>query len=186
MEKIEGYDNAVAITGEYERLKAGGYICKIITAKEEKSRSGNRMLTIFLDIDEGENKGFFMKRYEELKKENLDPNVKVKYPSGGIYHQMIEGNDKAVNFLKGLMTSLEASNTGFRWDWDEKKLAGLRCGAIFGEEEYEKLDGSIGTSTKVKFIRTVKAIQDKNFKIPEIKKLPQKGDSFINDGELPF
>ena len=121
MEKIEGYETAQALTGEYERLKSGGYICKIIAAKEEKSKSGNRMLTIALDIAEGEHKGFFMKRWEELRKEINDPNKEVKYPSAGVYHQMLEGNEKAIGFLKGLMTSLEASNPKFKWDWDEKK-----------------------------------------------------------------
>ena len=135
MEKIEGYDTAQALTGEYERLKPGGYICKIIAAKEEKSKSGNRMLTLALDIDEGENKGFFMKRWGELKKEQKEPNQEIKYPNAAVYHQMLEGNEKALGFLKGLMTSLEASNPNFKWNWDEKKLIGLRCGAIFGEEE---------------------------------------------------
>lgn len=191
MEKIEGYETAQALTGEFERLKPGGYICKIIAAKEEKSKSGNRMLTLALDIDEGEYKGFFMKRFDELKKERKDPNDEVKYPNAAIYHQMLEGNDKAVGFLKGLMTSLEASNTNFKWNWDEKKLAGLKCGAIFGEEEYEKMDGSVGISCKVKFIRTTKCIQDNNFKVPELKKLPVKGDASefsgaADDDGLPF
>lgn len=191
MEKIEGYDAAQALTGEYERLKPGGYICKIIAAKEEESKNGKRMLRLALDIDEGENKGFFMKRWEELKKEKTNPNKEVKYPNGGIYHQMLEGNEKAIGFLKGLMTSLEASNPKFKWDWDEKKLVGLRCGAIFSEEEYERVDGSIGTSCKVRFIRTVKCIEDGNFKVPELKKLPAKGDSFEFSGaadqdDLPF
>ena len=78
MEKIEGYETAQALTGEFERLKPGGYICKIIAAKEEKSKnSGNRMLTLAIDIDEGENKGFFMYSFEELKKENEDPNQEI-------------------------------------------------------------------------------------------------------------
>lgn len=188
MEKLKGYDEAQAITGEYERLEAGGYICKIVSAKEEKSKSGKKMLVIALDILEGDKKEFFRNRFNE----NTNPNK--KWPAGAIYRQMLEG-EKAVGFLKGLMTSLEASNEGFKWDWDEKKLANLKCGAIFGEEEYEKMDGSVGTSTKVKFIRTVKAIQDGNFKVPELKKLPQKGEAFEdfvnsissdNDDDLPF
>ena len=192
MEKIEGYETAQALTGEYERLKPGGYICKIIAAKEEKSQnSGNRMLTLALDIDEGEQKGFFMKRFEELKKEKTDPNQEIKYPNAAIYHQMLEGNEKAVGFLKGLMTSLEASNPKFKWNWDEKKLVGLRCGAIFGEEEFERLDGSIGNTCKVKFIRTTKCIEDGNYKVPELKKLPVKGDAAEFSGaadndDLPF
>lgn len=56
------------------------------------------------------------------------------------------------------------------------------------------MDGSVGISTKVKFIRTVKAIQDGNFKVPELKKLPQKGEAFedfvnsvtSDDNDLPF
>lgn len=186
MEKIQGYDEAQAITGEYERLEAGGYICRIINAKEEKSKSGKRMLVIALDITEGEKKDYFKKRFDE------DNRAEKKWPAGAIYRQMLEG-EKAAGFLKGLMTSLEASNEGFKWDWNEKKLRDLKCGAIFGEEEYEKMDGSIGTSTKIKFIRTVKAIQEGNFKVPELKKLPQKGESFedfINsvndDDDLPF
>lgn len=187
MEKIQGYDEAQAITGEYERLEAGGYICKIVSAKEEKSKSGKKMLVIALDILEGDKKDFFRNRFNE----NTNPDK--EWPAGAIYRQMLEG-EKAAGFLKGIMTSLEASNEGFKWDWDEKKLANLKCGAIFGEEEYEKLDGSVGTSTKVKFIRTVKAIQDGNFKVPELKKLPQKGEAFedfvnsvtSDDNDLPF
>ena len=187
MEKVQGYDEAQAITGEYEKLNAGGYICKIINAKEEKSKSGKRMLVLELDIAEGDKKDFFRNRFNE----NSNPDK--KWPAGAIYRQMLEG-EKAAGFLKGLMTSLEASNEGFKWDWDEKKLANLKCGAIFGEEEYEKMDGSIGTTTKVKFIRTVKAIQDGNFKVPELKKLPEKGEAFedfVNsvtseNDDLPF
>jgi len=186
MEKLKGYDEAQAITGEYEKLNAGGYICKIKSAKEEKSKTGKRMLVIALDILEGDKKDFFKKRFDE------DTRAEKKWPAGAIYRQMLEG-EKAAGFLKGLITSIEASNEGFKWDWDEKKLANLKCGAIFGEEEYEKLDGSVGTSTKVKFIRTVKSIEEGNFKIPEIKKLPQKGEAFedfvnsvTSDEELPF
>ena len=187
MEKVQGYDEAQAITGEYERLNAGGYICKIISAKEEKSKSGKRMLVLALDIAEGDKKDFFRNRF------NDNSNPDKKWPAGAIYRQMLEG-EKAAGFLKGLMTSLEACNDGFKWDWDEKKLANLKCGAIFGEEEYEKMDGSVGTTTKVKFIRTIKAIQDGNFKVPELKKLPEKGEAFedfvnsvtSDNDDLPF
>lgn len=188
MEKVQGYDEAQAITGEYERLEAGGYICKIKNAKEEKSKTGKRMLVIALDILEGDKKDFFKKRFDE------DTRAEKKWPAGGVYRQMLEG-EKAAGYLKGLMTSLESSNEGFKWNWDEKKLKDLKCGAIFGEEEYERLDGSIGISTKIKFIRTVQAIQEGNFKVPELKKLPQKGEAFedfVNsvasedDDDLPF
>lgn len=190
MEKINGYEEAQALTGEYERLEAGGYICKIINAKEEQSKSGKKMLVIALDIEEGEHKGYYQRKFDEAMK-NASPDKPAKW--AGVYRQMLEG-DKAVGYLKGLMTSLEASNQGFKWDWDEKKLVGLKCGAIFGEEEYEKMDGSVGNTTKVNFIRTIKSIKEGNFKIPELKKLPPKGEAFedyvgsisSDNGDLPF
>ena len=54
------------------------------------------------------------------------------------------------------------------------------------------MDGSIGTTTKIKFIRTVEAIKEGKFKIPEIKKLIQKGEAFddfatdVQNDDLPF
>ena len=52
MEKVQGYDEAQAITGEYEVLEAGGYICKIVNAKEDKSKSGKRMLVLAIEISQ--------------------------------------------------------------------------------------------------------------------------------------
>ena len=48
MKKINGYDEAQALTGEYEVLEAGGYICKIISAKVEKSKTNKEMLVLSL------------------------------------------------------------------------------------------------------------------------------------------
>lgn len=186
MEKLNGYDEAQALTGEYEKLEAGGYICIIKSAKEEVSKSGKRMLVMALDIAEGEKTDYFKKRFEE----NATP--EKKWPASAIYRQMLEG-EKAAGYLKGIMTSLEASNPNFKWNWDEKKLANLKCGAIFGEEEYERIDGSVGTTTKIKFIRSVQSIREGKFKVPEIKKLPKKGEAFedfVNvvdeNDDLPF
>lgn len=189
MEKLQGYDEATPITGEYERIEAGGYICEIISAKEEKSQSGKKMLVIALDIADGEHKGYFQRRFKELQKANNDPNKTVKYPSGAVYRQMLEG-EKAAGFLKGLMTSLEESNNNFKWDWDEKKLKGLKCGAIFGEEEYQGNDGKTKTTTKIRWIRSTQTIEDGKFEIPEKKKLATQNSIFndveSDDDDLPF
>lgn len=174
MEKIEGYDEAEALTGEYEKLEAGGYVCKIVNAKEEKSRSGKRMLVIAFDIDEGEHKEYYKRRFEEAKK------VATADKPGrwqGTYRQMLEG-EKAAGYVKGLMTILAKSNNGFVWDWNEEKLKGLKFGGLFGREEYIKYDGSSGFSTKLRFIRSVDTIKDGKYEIPQDKLLPERGDSF--------
>ena len=185
MKRIEGYDEAEALTGEYEVLEAGGYICKIVNAKVEKSSTNKDMLVIAFDIAEGEHKDFFKRRFDS----NTDINNK-KWPTNGIYRQMLEG-DKAVGYLKGLMTSLEASNSNFKWNWDETKLKGLLFGGIMGREQYEAFDGKLKFATKLQYVRSVDKIRNNEFYVPEDKLLNKSTNDadFItieDDSELPF
>lgn len=185
MEKINGYEEAQAITGEYEVLEPGGYICKIIGAKEEMSSTNKKMLTIAFDIIEGEKAGYYQRKFDE--------NTSIDKKWNGTYRQMLEG-EKAAGYLKGLMTALEVSNDGFKWNWDEKKLKDLKFGGIFGREEYEKIDGTRAFSTKLKWIRSVEKIKNGDFKIPEDKLLPKKEDDMFDtsftaaadNDDLPF
>ncbi len=177
MEKMQGYEEAEALTGEYETIEPGGYICRIISAKEEKSSTDKKMLVIAFDIDEGEHKDYYKRRFDELKK-NSTPDKPAKWP--GVYRQMLEG-EKAIGFLKGIMTSLEESNPNFKWNWDESKLKDLRFGGLFGREEYEnQITGERKFSTKIRFIRTIKSIKEGKFEIPKDKLLEPRGDSFEN------
>lgn len=149
------------------------------------------MLVIAFDIAEGEHKGIYKRRYDELVKQNNDPATTVKYPNNGVYRVMLD-SEKAAGYLKGLMTSIEASNTNFKWNWDEKELKDKLFGGIFGEEEYEKTDGSTGTSVKLRWVRGVQAIEDGKYKIPDKKCLNKKSDNIFNtdvgddDDDLPF
>lgn len=183
MKKIAGYDEAEALTGEFEVLETGGYICKIISAKVEKSKTNKEMLVIAFDIAEGDHKDYFKKRFDN------NTSLDKKWPTNGIYRQMLEG-EKAVGYLKGLMTSLEASNSNFKWDWDESKLKGLSFGGIFGREQYEAFDGTLKLTTKLQFIRSVEKIKNGDFKIPDDKLLNKKQDEgeyiTVSDDELPF
>lgn len=196
MERIVGYENAQAMNaGEREVIEPGGYICRIISAEERLSKSNKKMLVIYFDIAEGDKADFYKRRFEEDRKANTDPNKEVYWR--GIYRQMLEG-DKAANYLKGLMNTLKDSNPGFEWDWDEKKLAGLKFGGLFGREEYEKQDGS-GTAmtTRLRFIRSVDFITDGDFEIPADRLLPKTENPFAtntnpfgntsdNEDTLPF
>lgn len=187
----EEYKKAQAFDGETVKLPAGGYICKILNAKNEKSKAGKKMLSITIDIAEGEFSGFFMNQYENIKKTST-PDNPAKFPNNGVHRYVLEG-DYWLNRLKGLMTSLEKSNPNFDWlkcNHDESKIIGLQVGAIFCEEEYERMDGSIGTTTKVTQIRSTEIIKEGNYTIPEKKKLEKTEDPFDNVGysneELPF
>lgn len=185
MEKINGYEEAKAITGEFETLEPGGYICVIVNAKAEVSSTNKKMLTIEFDIAEGEKAGFYKRKYDE------DTRPEAKWQ--GVYRQMLEG-EKAAGYLKGVMEMLETSNPNFKWDWDENKLKGLKFGGIFGREEYEKMDGTRSFFTKLRYIKKVEQIKNGKFKVPEDKLLPKKENfnpyatSFASsvDDDLPF
>ena len=52
MNKIQGYDEAQAYTGESRALPAGKYICEIKGAKVVKTSTGKEQLVLQLDIAE--------------------------------------------------------------------------------------------------------------------------------------
>ena len=68
MNKIQGYDEAQAYTGESRALPAGKYICEIKGAKEVKAKTGKKQLVLQLDIAEGEYKDFYSDQFSLLKK----------------------------------------------------------------------------------------------------------------------
>lgn len=172
MRKPSDYDSAKAYTGDFEKIVPGGYICVIQNAKEEVN-NGHYQLAIAFDIAEGDLAGYYRRRFDRFG---------GKWP--GIYRQnVVDANDKCSPFFKGMITAIEESNPGFLFDFnDEKCLVKKRFGAVFAEEEFMTQDGEIKTAVKCVQIRSVAAIRNGEFKVPE-KKLckpaaSQKTDAF--------
>lgn len=195
MQKPDNYDS-IPVVGDYEVLEPGGYICKIVNAKEEKSQSGRDMLVIDFDIAEGEHKDIYQRRYDVLKKASNSPDDMPKWPNNGVHRIMINDSEGNFNkFLKTFITSVEQSNNFDFWGKNKGEAKGLKgklFGGIFGEEEYEKNDGKIGTSTKLQWIRATSTIEDGKYQIPEKKTISKKPGSIFDDVEakddddLPF
>jgi len=162
MRKYENYDKVeVAYPSEYETLPPGGYVCKILKVQAEEKEYGT-LLRIGFDIAEGEYKDFYKLQFERKKKYNPD----AKWP--GMYYQTVREDD--LRYFKGFITSIEESNPGFKWDWNEQKLVGKLFGGVFGEEEFETDSGDIKVAIKCRFIRSIEAVR-KGVKIPERKRL---------------
>jgi hypothetical protein len=181
MKKYENYDNTQAFDGEYEQLQAGGYICKILQVKSEDKEYGT-LLRIGFDIAEGEHKDYYKRLFER----KVESNPETKWP--GMYYQTVKADD--LKYFKGFITAIEKSNSGYKWNWDESTLKGKLFGGVFGEEEFEGNDGTIKTSVKCRFIRSVEQIR-KGIDIPEIKRLPESKKpsttlSDFDEDELPF
>lgn len=144
--KPQGYDQAQSIEGDGgEYLEPGGYLCKILRVQEQMSRNGNPMFVFEFDIVQGDRVGFFKRKYDR----SIKANPKAKW--GGCIYQSVS-SDYGIGRLKGMITSIELSNLGFMFDWNnpqnEKTLAGKLVGVVFGEEEYKNDKGEKKKATK--------------------------------------
>ena len=162
MRVIENYENIQASSGEFARPGNGGYILEIVAVEDvpmNPQTGKGDYLRIDYDIAQGDFKGYYTKQNEHFGGGRWFANVIKSY------------KEKALGMFKHFTNCVEESNPGFKWNWQEQKLVGLRFGATLQEEEYEKNDGNIGTRLIVKDIKTVKQIMDGDFKVPETKRL---------------
>lgn len=177
MNKPTGYDGATASTGGFQKPAAGAYICKIVQAIETTSKSSNRpMMVLLLDIAHGEFRDFFAKSFEFFKSKNPD----AKWP---LVHRRLMDED-AVSYLKGDISCIEQSNTGFVFNFDEKTLKGKLVGAMLGEKEYN-FEGK--TVLEPRWLLSTKRVTDGNLVIP--KKKLFEGEHNVSESQnepLPF
>lgn len=181
MNKPQGYDEAQSYTGDFEALKLGGHICKILKAKEGTTQNGNSYLDIFFDIEEGEQAGYYSRRYEEMNK-----NGQAKWQ--GVYRQFTGVN--STPYFKGMIENIEKSNPGYKFDFNETTLINKIFGGVFGREQYLNQQGEKKFAIKCRAIRSVEAVRN-GVEIPEDKLLPeQQSNNFFSpasaDDDLPF
>ena len=162
MRMIENFGSIEANSGEFAKPGNGGYILEITNVTDvpmDPITGKGDYLRIDYDIAQGDFKGYYTKQNERFGGGKWFANVIKSY------------KEKALGMFKHFTNCVEESNPGFKWNWQEQKLVGLRFGATLQEEEYEKNDGSVGTRLVVRDIKTVKQIMDGDFKVPTTKKL---------------
>ena len=187
MKKIKNWDNVQ----EYVQFKnpVGGFICEIKKVEDNEEKS---YLKIFYDITEAvtDDQKEFVGMYAKRKAER-----DFDYPKTVVSYKEDPEKPVIIQMFKGFTTAVENSNAGYTWNWDEQSLVGKKIGFVIGEEEYEGKDKD-GVTPKVKVRtyvyarRSVDAIRNGDFKVPEFKKLAQKPVSatpnpFANNGSAP-
>ena len=197
MKQFNDYKETQAIT-ERQKIPAGAYICVIKNAeiKEYNGQYGNyEKLEISVDVTEGEYKDFYANDYRSQQGEDKRWRgvLRLNVPSddGSDYDAFLKRKFKT-NIL-----AVEDSNTGYRWDWDEKKLKGKKIGLLLQNKEWEYGGNTGWTSQPYGFI-AVENVREGKFKIPKDKPL-KKDDSApqtssttpadieeIGDDDLPF
>ena len=137
MQPVPGWDTTPAYTGEVMQLPAGLYICIVKQVNIRQDAGGREQVVLLFDIAEGEQKGFYQRQFDSRRQQ--DSNAKWS----GVYRQHTHDRDgqSANPWFKGMICSIEKSNNGYRWDWNEKGLVGKRFGGIFGREEFLASDG---------------------------------------------
>ena len=187
--KPKDYDDIKV--GEPKILPADGYICEILKAEECESKTGKPMLKVYFDIEAGAFKGYFRDMYNAWK-ENSDDPQSVKWPFTGTKWVLLYNSEGATNRdFKSFCTALEDSGTEV-WKkgmFDANGLKGALLGIIFRREEQEYMNERKWRTVPWGF-RSVKAIEEGTFRVPEDKPLPPReelDDSFeMLEEDLPF
>ena len=199
MRKYKGYE-AKQVTPTGDPLPAGGYVARIMGAKEEPWKNGKgSSVVIGFDILEGEYKDFFAEQYKANTNEDKKwkGNLRVTAPNEN--DQYFESQQETFNKTIG---AIEASNNGFHFDWqpiesndDWSQLKGKTVGVLYRNKEYD-IDGKTGWTTEAAYFVDTEYIRSGKFKIPKDKPLKSKGSgsagiafapaSDDGGGDLPF
>lgn len=162
MKKVNSF-NRENVIKESERLPIGGYVIKIINAKEEVFSWGSR-LAIAFDIAEGEYAGFYNKNFQNQTSE--DKKWKGVFRLNVPKEDGSDGDEWTQKKFNTSIVNIEESNNGYFFDWDESKLKGKLVGALFNNKEYE-INGGHGFFTNCHSLVTVETIRSGKFKIPK-------------------
>ena len=194
MKPFKGYDS-VQPYKTAEKLPAGGYVLKILEAREMKYEWGSVLLISF-DIAEGEHKDFFANNYKSQQGE--DKKWKGTYRLNVPKDDGSEADQWKQRRFKTVINAIEDSNKGYFWDWDEAKLKGKTVGALFNNKEYE-FNGRNGFFTNCHSLVEADVIREGRFTIPADTLLKRDSaavpygnyDDFMNipddiQEELPF
>lgn len=154
MEPIKDFDKVEAKgMDDFKGLPIGAYECVIKDARlNHNEETGKNTLKISIDIASGEYKDYFLKAYE------TDTRIDRKWNNNAIRYLAYEGDNVA--YFKGFITTVENSNIGYKWDWDETKLKGKKVCGVFQYEEYEKQDGTKGIKVRLSKFRSLDKMKE--------------------------
>ena len=149
MEPIKDFDKVEAKgMDDFRGLPIGAYECVIKDARlNHNEETGKNTLKISIDIASGEYKDYFLKAYE------TDTRVDRKWNNNAIRYIAYEGDNVA--FFKGFITTVENSNVGYKWNWEESTLRDKKIVGVFQYEEYEKQDGTRGIKVRLTKFRSL-------------------------------
>lgn len=167
-----------ATGGAYDPPTPGGYVFQVVSVSDKPSNAGNAMVTLELDIADGNFAGAF-----------------AKFPKR--YFQLVNGEH--LPYFKGMLRSFKESNSEEKMrgvvnqslQFDSSKLLKALVGGCLREAEYLDRSNQVRVGLEIAFLCPVKDVPD--IKAPPLKKLnkpaptPSKNSSSpIPEDDLPF
>lgn len=151
MKQFNGYTEAKK-SAQFSggRLPEGAYICKILNVKYMESADSTKsdLIELSFDITEGEQKDFFKNQYAN------NPDEDKKWKGRTIVYVPLDDGSERDGWTKNAFAkwtdSLEKSNKGYVWDWDESKWKNKLVGIVFGTTG-TVLNGKEITYTEARF-----------------------------------
>lgn len=144
--------------GQFDPPDPGGYVMLVLEVSEQPSKAGSDMVTLSLDIADGEHAGAF-----------------AKFPKR--FFQQVNGDNLA--YFKGMIGHFSASNPPAKMNqvifkqkdeslgFDGQALVGMRIGANLREAEYLDRAGQVKMGLEVGALCAVKDV-------PGLKPMPVK------------
>ncbi len=168
MKKPHNWENVQEFTDK-KALPLDAYVCKIRKAAVQQNTYGESLCVLF-DISEGE----YAKYYSEEFTTNTREDKKWK----GVLRLFLptdDGSDKdeiTKRILKGFVTSVENSNPGYTWNWNETSLTGLTIGVLMRREEWA-VNGKTGWTVRPFRALSADTVRNGEYSLPKDKPLNQ-------------
>ena len=154
--------------GDFQMLPRGGYVCVIMDTKIEDRADGSQVIILAVDIAEGEYAAYFQ---QDLARQTENKTWHCRYWLNVPKDDGSERDEWDKRKFKTFTTSLEKSNEGYKFDWDESKFKGKLIGGLFNYREFETSSGTVGEAPNLAQFRSVDAIRKGDYKLPKDKKL---------------
>lgn len=169
---------------KFSKLPAGGYVCKILNVKVDKTSGGSLYIKLQIDVSEGEYAGHFQRRYLD------DAGSQYGQKWKGIYKIFLPvmtcDNEKymqSVAIYKGQVNTIARANgkpePNIEVGYDPDIFKGCTVGVLFREAEYNG-----NHFTEAAFLCDPAKIRTGDFEIPEPRKPKQTGNNGFASGGI--
>ena len=144
MAKIKGFKSEAPVKG-FPMLPKGAYVCGIKNVKIDGD-APDQQIVFRVDIIEGDEAGYFTKRYNHDKENAQQYEAKYK----GDFKVQIPNADNAkrqhpewdLKKLNNTVWAIEQSNPGFRWDGDTEHIGQFKGNTVGINMQYGTFNGS--------------------------------------------